>query len=64
MAARNSFLSGFEILNCEFIETHEEVHKDVIVFFGVISVDFPQTAPDEKDADAYLLPFASASISV
>lgn len=64
MAARNASISGFEILSREFIETHAEVHSDLIVFFGVISVDLPQTAPDEKDVGAYLLLSASASASV
>lgn len=36
----------------------------LIVFFGVISVDLPQTAPDEKDVGAYLLLSVSASASV
>lgn len=65
MAARNASISGFEILSREFTETHAEVHNDLIVFFGVISVDLPQTAPDdEKDVGAYLLLSVSASASV
>lgn len=64
MAARNAFISGFEILSREFIETHIRVHKDLIVFFGVISVDLLHTASDEKDVGAYLLLSDSASVSV
>lgn len=64
MAVRNAFISGFEILIREFIETHIGVHKDLIVFFGVISVDLLQTASDEKDVGAYLLLSVSASVSV
>jgi len=55
MAARNAFISGFEILSREFTETHAEVHKDLFVFFGVISLDLTQTAPYEKGVSAYLL---------
>ena len=64
MATRNALISGFEILSCEFIETHTEVHKDLIGFFGVISVDLPQIAPHEKDVGTYLLLSVSASVSL